>query len=168
MTVLFSEKGFLQRQSKSKWLWETNGGGQDGCSSDAHIPIVWFVASLYPQTFQGSIQSQTTFLARPDVVCLLHTIATCTSMGMLWWRSRLVSRQQSGSGTWLWWSLPHANSAAGTSVTSERLLSSNNNCIILVKFPPLDWCLFIFSEIKWKVPMKFLCHIQEMFTVSGV
>lgn len=58
-------------------VWETNG---EGCRANAIFPIVWFMGSLYPQTFYG----------RPDVVCLLHTTATHSSVCTLRWMRRLV------------------------------------------------------------------------------
>lgn len=58
-------------------VWETNGGGLDGCRANALfiiIPTVCFVGSLYLQTILGRLQSQASFLGSPDGVCLFHTV----------------------------------------------------------------------------------------------
>lgn len=79
-------------------VWETVAVASDGCWANAIIPTVRPVGSLSPQTILGRIQSQTCFLAKPDVVRLLHTAATCAAVCTL---PRMGSQHGSGGGTWL-------------------------------------------------------------------
>lgn len=79
-------------------VWETMAVASDGCWANAIIPTVRPVGSLSPQTILGRIQSQTCFLAKPDVVRLLHTAATCAAVCTL---PRMGSQHVSGGGTWL-------------------------------------------------------------------
>lgn len=79
--------------------WETMAVASDGCWANAIIRTVRPVGSLSPQTILGRIQSQTCFLANPDVARLLPTADTCAAVCT---PPRTGSQHVSGGGTVTW------------------------------------------------------------------